>query len=67
MRTCGNLPTVEVQCGSSHCKFSVNHPQNCVPPSCVSACAQYHTFPEQYTPQINGYCLVCSRSMSRRC
>ncbi|KAJ7071796.1 hypothetical protein B0H15DRAFT_87495 [Mycena belliarum] len=37
-RRCGHaetLPPVEIQCGSTHCKFSPNHPRGCVPPSTI--------------------------------
>ncbi|KAJ7280983.1 hypothetical protein C8J57DRAFT_1300573 [Mycena rebaudengoi] len=61
-----NLPPVEVPCGSSNCKFSPNHPRNCVPPVCTRTCNQYHLFPEQYTPNVDGFCSACTNAMSRR-
>ncbi|KAJ7490934.1 hypothetical protein FB451DRAFT_1514121 [Mycena latifolia] len=68
-RRCGhaeNLPPVEIQCGSTHCKFSPNHPQGCVPPACTRTCNQYHLYPEQYTPTIDGFCSSCTRAMGGR-
>ncbi|KAJ7041917.1 hypothetical protein C8F04DRAFT_1077735 [Mycena alexandri] len=59
-----NLPPVEVKCGSTHCKFSPNHPARCAPPSCSRTCNQYHLFPEQYTPSVDGVCSACTRAMS---
>ncbi|KAJ7671297.1 hypothetical protein DFH06DRAFT_1320089 [Mycena polygramma] len=56
-----NLPPVEVKCISPRCKFSPNHPAGCVPPSCTRTCVQYHLYPEQYNPNIDGYCSTCSR------
>ncbi|KAJ6523957.1 hypothetical protein DFH09DRAFT_923862 [Mycena vulgaris] len=40
---CGHaesLVSQVVQCGSTQCKFSPNHPAGCVPPSCTRTCAQ---------------------------
>ncbi|KAJ7932766.1 hypothetical protein B0H13DRAFT_1954609 [Mycena leptocephala] len=54
------------RCTSTHCKFSPNHPAGCAPPSCTRTCNQYHLFPEQYTPQVDGFCSACSRTMGRR-
>ncbi|KAJ6507068.1 hypothetical protein C8R45DRAFT_515692 [Mycena sanguinolenta] len=50
--SCGHavtLPSIEVKCASTHCKFSPNHPAECVPPLCRQRCAQYHGYPEQYS------------------
>ncbi|KAJ7612092.1 hypothetical protein FB45DRAFT_306970 [Roridomyces roridus] len=66
---CGHaesLPPVEIQCGSTHCKFSPNHPPGCAPPSCTRTCNQYHLFPEHYNPTIDSYCSVCTRARSRQ-
>ncbi|KAJ7230151.1 hypothetical protein GGX14DRAFT_315930, partial [Mycena pura] len=38
----------KVKCESTHCKFSPNHPEGCVPPYCSTTCHQYRLFPEQY-------------------
>ncbi|KAJ7703276.1 hypothetical protein B0H17DRAFT_97931 [Mycena rosella] len=60
---CGHaesLPPVEILCGSTHCKFSVNHPPEC--PQCERTCNQYRLFPEQYTPNVDGFCSVCTRA-----
>ncbi|KLO19667.1 hypothetical protein SCHPADRAFT_817895, partial [Schizopora paradoxa] len=46
-------------CTSPTCKFSPNHPIDCLPPTCVSTCWQYRRYPEQYTPQLNRYCPSC--------
>ncbi|KAJ7310598.1 hypothetical protein DFH08DRAFT_898575 [Mycena albidolilacea] len=64
---CGHaesLPPVEVKCSSTRCKFSPNHPAGCVPPSCTRTCNQYHLFPEQYNPNVDGFCSGCTRAMS---
>ncbi|KAF8179343.1 hypothetical protein K438DRAFT_1603884, partial [Mycena galopus ATCC 62051] len=50
-----------VRCSSTRCKFSPNHPPDCVPPICSTTCNQYHLYPEQYTPNIDGFCSACSR------
>ncbi|KAF7358626.1 hypothetical protein MSAN_01201300 [Mycena sanguinolenta] len=63
---CGHaetLPPLEVKCGSTQCKFSPNHPPNCVPPACRQTCNQYRGFPEQYNPNIDGICPDCTRKM----
>ncbi|KAJ7664126.1 hypothetical protein B0H17DRAFT_910161, partial [Mycena rosella] len=68
-RRCGhaeNLVSRFIQCGSTHCKFSPNHPRDCVPPSCNRRCNQYRLFPEQYTPNIDGFCSACTRAMGGR-
>ncbi|KAJ7184610.1 hypothetical protein C8R46DRAFT_882965 [Mycena filopes] len=35
-----SLTSIKVKCGSTHCKFSPNHPSSCVPPSCSRTCNQ---------------------------
>ncbi|KAJ7642864.1 hypothetical protein B0H17DRAFT_960007, partial [Mycena rosella] len=63
---CGHAESLvnrSVQCGSSNCKFSPNHPPHCVPPLCSRTCHQYHLYPEQYTPNVNGFCPACTRAM----
>ncbi|KAJ7119133.1 hypothetical protein C8R44DRAFT_625743, partial [Mycena epipterygia] len=62
---CGHAENL-VQCGSTHCKFSPNHPAGCVPPSCKRTCNQYHLYPEQYTPNVDGFCSACTRAMGSR-
>ncbi|KAF8198859.1 hypothetical protein K438DRAFT_1717767, partial [Mycena galopus ATCC 62051] len=57
-----NLPPVEVKCDNRHCKFSPDHPSGCVPPKCARTCNQYHLFPEQYHPNVDGFCPACIRS-----
>ncbi|KAJ6630354.1 hypothetical protein B0H10DRAFT_1984301 [Mycena sp. CBHHK59/15] len=61
-----NLAPVEVQCGSTHCKFSPNHPATCIPPLCNRTCNQYHLFPDQYNPNVDGYCSACTHAMGGR-
>ncbi|KAF7371929.1 hypothetical protein MVEN_00050800 [Mycena venus] len=56
-----NLPPVEVKCSSTRCKFSPNHSSGCVPPACTRTCNQYHLYPEQYNPNIDGFCSACNR------
>ncbi|KAF7367938.1 hypothetical protein MSAN_00858800 [Mycena sanguinolenta] len=68
---CGHaqtLPAFEVKCDSTHCKFSPNHPPNCVPPFCRQRCSQYRGFPEQYNLHIDAMCPDCTRipSFGRR-
>ncbi|KAJ6577754.1 hypothetical protein B0H19DRAFT_1337461 [Mycena capillaripes] len=47
------MNTLKVNCTSTRCKFSPNHPSNCVPPACRRTCNQYHLFPEQYSTPSN--------------
>ncbi|KDQ64341.1 hypothetical protein JAAARDRAFT_223242 [Jaapia argillacea MUCL 33604] len=54
-----NLPDDEIRCDSRNCKFSPNHPLDCVPPQCIKTCWQYHQYPQQYSPNIDGKCPNC--------
>ncbi|PBK79037.1 hypothetical protein ARMGADRAFT_951439, partial [Armillaria gallica] len=56
----------DVRCEDSNCKFSPFHPENCKPPTCLQTCWQYHRYPEQYSPNINGYCPTCCQAMRGR-
>ncbi|KAH9939981.1 hypothetical protein B0H21DRAFT_697906, partial [Amylocystis lapponica] len=49
----------QIQCESRTCKFSPNHPRNCVPPRCSGTCWQYHQWPQQFSPQIDAFCPDC--------
>ncbi|KAJ6577708.1 hypothetical protein B0H19DRAFT_1121137 [Mycena capillaripes] len=62
---CGHAESL-VKCTSTRCKFSPNHPSNCVPPACSTSCNQYHLFPEHYNPNIDGYCSSCRSGGSGR-
>ncbi|ETW85102.1 hypothetical protein HETIRDRAFT_243529, partial [Heterobasidion irregulare TC 32-1] len=42
------LTGMQIECESTTCKFSRNHPNNCRPPTCKNTCWQYRQFPEQY-------------------
>ncbi|KAJ7612082.1 hypothetical protein FB45DRAFT_939826 [Roridomyces roridus] len=64
---CGHWETLpSIPCESIHCKFSPEHPSDCVPPQCTRTCNQYHLFPENYTPQIDGLCPACIGDRARR-
>ncbi|KAH8114250.1 hypothetical protein DFH11DRAFT_1596760 [Phellopilus nigrolimitatus] len=41
------------------CKFSPNHPIDCLPPNCQRTCWQYRQYPEQYTPHLDRFCPAC--------
>ncbi|KAJ7721488.1 hypothetical protein B0H16DRAFT_1602515 [Mycena metata] len=58
-----NLPYIEIKCGSTTCKFSPNHPADCVPPKCSRTCNQYRLFPEQHTHSMDGVCTACGNTM----
>ncbi|KAJ6577811.1 hypothetical protein B0H19DRAFT_910410, partial [Mycena capillaripes] len=49
---CGHAENL-VKCTSNRCKFSPNHPSNCVPPACSQTCNQYHLYPEHYSTPSN--------------
>ncbi|PBK92130.1 hypothetical protein ARMGADRAFT_900126, partial [Armillaria gallica] len=55
---CGHAENL-VPCEQANCKFSPFHPANCRPPSCHQTCWQYRRYPEQYSPNIDGYCPSC--------
>ncbi|PBK79051.1 hypothetical protein ARMGADRAFT_951421, partial [Armillaria gallica] len=61
-----NLPEEIVRCEDSNCKFSLFHSESCTPPTCLQTCWQYHRYPEQYSPNINGYCPTCYQAMRGR-
>ncbi|KAH8824164.1 hypothetical protein DL96DRAFT_1613267 [Flagelloscypha sp. PMI_526] len=44
-------------CYRTNCRFSPNHPEDCVPPGCK--CASYRMFPDQYTVNVEGPCPDC--------
>ncbi|PBK91052.1 hypothetical protein ARMGADRAFT_933280, partial [Armillaria gallica] len=48
-----------IQCEESKCKFSLFHSSCCKPPICLRTCWQYLRYPEQYSPNISGYCPFC--------
>ncbi|KAI0668294.1 hypothetical protein C8Q78DRAFT_979931 [Trametes maxima] len=59
---CGHvypMPDQEVQCDSPRCKFSPMHPKSCGGSSCKQTCKQFRQHPQQYSPQIAGYCPGC--------
>ncbi|KAK0203361.1 hypothetical protein DFS33DRAFT_1330506 [Desarmillaria ectypa] len=58
-----NLPEEIIWCEQLNCKFSLFHPASCKPPDCLRTCWQYLRYPEQYSPNINGYCPSCSQAM----
>ncbi|KAK0193093.1 hypothetical protein F5146DRAFT_1042881 [Armillaria mellea] len=58
-----DLPEEIIRCDQSDCKFSLFHPATCKPPVCSQTCWQYLRFPEQYSPNIDGYCPFCSQAM----
>ncbi|PBK91038.1 hypothetical protein ARMGADRAFT_933103, partial [Armillaria gallica] len=58
-----NLPEEIIRCEQSDCKFSLFHPAGCKPPACLRTCWQHLQYPEQYSPNINGYCPSCSQAM----
>ncbi|KAK0489725.1 hypothetical protein EDD18DRAFT_577349 [Armillaria luteobubalina] len=61
-----NLPEQIVRCEESNCRFSLFHPQDCRPPTCLRTCWQYLRYPEQYSPNISRYCPSCYRQMQRQ-
>ncbi|KAJ7721463.1 hypothetical protein B0H16DRAFT_366423 [Mycena metata] len=50
---------LKAKCSNAKCKFSLSHPADCVPPLCRTTCFQYHGFPEQYAPNVDGFCTAC--------
>ncbi|KAK0243007.1 hypothetical protein EDD85DRAFT_312722 [Armillaria nabsnona] len=61
---CGHgvtLPDQEIRCNLVNCKFSTTHPGHCRPPTCTKNCWQYRQYPQQYSPNIDGYCPQCRR------
>ncbi|KAG7449435.1 uncharacterized protein BT62DRAFT_945712 [Guyanagaster necrorhizus] len=54
-------PDEEIRCNLVNCKFSTTHPRHCRPPACTKTCWQYRQYPQQYSPNINGYCPQCRR------
>ncbi|KIY61708.1 hypothetical protein CYLTODRAFT_405354 [Cylindrobasidium torrendii FP15055 ss-10] len=66
---CGHGVTesdVMVQCENSKCRFSPFHPTSCKQPRCRQTCIQYHSFPEQYSPQLNRLCPMCQNLLASR-
>ncbi|KAJ8077769.1 hypothetical protein PM082_002202 [Marasmius tenuissimus] len=59
-----NLPEKIISCSSSRCKFSPEHPPDCY--DCKKTCWQYHQFPEQYSPHIDGSCPDCKNTDALR-
>ncbi|TRM56997.1 hypothetical protein BD626DRAFT_412681 [Schizophyllum amplum] len=65
---CGHaesLPDQLIECESTTCKFSPNHPPTCRPPTCTKTCWQYRQYPEQYSPNIDRYCPACAVALGR--
>ncbi|KAK0190719.1 hypothetical protein F5146DRAFT_1045452 [Armillaria mellea] len=61
---CGHgvtLPDQEIRCNLVNCKFSTTHPGHCRPPTCTKNCWQYRQYPQQYSPNIDGYCPQCRK------
>ncbi|PBK91100.1 hypothetical protein ARMGADRAFT_1166657 [Armillaria gallica] len=54
-----NLPEEIIRCEKANCKFSLFHPASCKPLVCLRTCWQYLRYPEQYSPNIYGYCPSC--------
>ncbi|KAK0237508.1 hypothetical protein EDD85DRAFT_951692 [Armillaria nabsnona] len=54
---------LQIRCEQSNCKFSFFHPASCKPPACQQTCWQHLRYPEQYSPNINGYCPFCAQAM----
>ncbi|PBK91040.1 hypothetical protein ARMGADRAFT_933245, partial [Armillaria gallica] len=52
-----------IRCEQSNCKFSLFHPASCKSPACQRTCWQYLRYPEQHSPNINGYCPFCAQAM----
>ncbi|PBK91065.1 hypothetical protein ARMGADRAFT_933340, partial [Armillaria gallica] len=53
---------LHIRCEESKCKFSLFHSGRCKPPVCLRTCWQYLRYPEQYSPNISGYCPSCDRA-----
>ncbi|TDL18945.1 hypothetical protein BD410DRAFT_727879, partial [Rickenella mellea] len=49
-----------IHCVNPKCKFSPNHPIDCLPPYCLRTCWQCRQYPQNYAPQIDGYCPTCA-------
>lgn len=65
---CGHsyqLPDELIECGKQNCRFSAYHDPNCVEPECRRTCAQFRTYPQVYTPQINRRCPPCEEAYKR--
>ncbi|KAN0075560.1 hypothetical protein V8E55_011583 [Tylopilus felleus] len=65
---CGHaftLPEELIVCENRNCKFSPNHPRDCVAPKCKQTCWQYRQYPQQYSPNINSVCPTCQQAAMR--
>ncbi|EIM89987.1 uncharacterized protein STEHIDRAFT_119054 [Stereum hirsutum FP-91666 SS1] len=52
-------PDEDIHCDSRWCKFSPNHPRDCVPPQCTQTCAQARMSPHMINPHPNSMCPFC--------
>ncbi|TFK65173.1 hypothetical protein BDN72DRAFT_773705, partial [Pluteus cervinus] len=59
-----NMVRIVVQCDDPQCIFSTSHPPTCGGPSCRQTCWQYRQYPEQYSPNIDRYCPICSAALA---
>ncbi|RPD71274.1 hypothetical protein L226DRAFT_205728 [Lentinus tigrinus ALCF2SS1-7] len=53
---------VQIACDSPRCRFSPMHSKSCHGASCKQTCKQYRGHPQQYSPQIAGFCPGCAKS-----
>ncbi|TBU29294.1 hypothetical protein BD311DRAFT_756891 [Dichomitus squalens] len=63
--SCGHvypMPDQQITCDSPRCKFSPTHPKNCHGASCKQTCKQFRQHPQQYSPQMAGFCPGCAKS-----
>ncbi|KAM5542029.1 hypothetical protein V8D89_004339 [Ganoderma adspersum] len=62
--SCGHvypMPDQQITCDNPRCKFSPMHPKNCHGASCKQTCKQFRQHPQQYSPQMAGYCPGCAK------
>ncbi|KAH7924072.1 hypothetical protein BV22DRAFT_1014025, partial [Leucogyrophana mollusca] len=63
---CGHAVNLssQIPCDNQRCKFSPNHPRDCVLPQCKQTCWQYRQYPQQYSPNIDRLCPNCEQAVN---